>query len=99
MLSDVLGAVSGVPSHPDLAEFVALLVQGHHHLVHDTSLAGSQKGAAVPFGVAPVGTVQLVVVLRQCHSFPYDHVLARDTNAGRYKAIVVQLVIDGVSHT
>ena len=86
-------------SHPDLAELVALLVQSHHHLVHDAGLAGPQEGAAVSLGVAPVGALQLVVVLRQRHRLPDDHVLAGDTDAGRDEPVVVELVVDGVSHT
>lgn len=72
--------VEGLSAHPDLTELVALLVQRHHHLIHDSSLTGSQEGAAVPLGVAPVGALQLIFVLRQRHRLPNDHVLTRHTN-------------------
>lgn len=72
--------VEGLSAHPDLTELVALLVQRHHHLIHDSSLTGSQEGATVPLGVAPVGALQLIFVLRQRHRLPNDHVLTRHTN-------------------
>lgn len=86
-------------AHPDLAELVALLVQCHHHLIHYSSFTGSQKGATIPFGVAPVGAVQLVVILWQCHRFPDDHILSRNTDTRSDEAVIVQFFVDGVSHT
>lgn len=95
----LLGKSRGLRTHPNLAELVALLVEGDHDLVHDARLAGAEEGAAVPLGVAPVGAVQLVVGLRQGHRLADDHVLAGDAHAGSYQAIVVQLVVNGVPHT
>lgn len=90
--------VSQVCAHPDFAELVALLIQGHHDLVHDARLTGPQKRAAVSLRVAAVRAIQLVVILWQCHRLPNDHVLARNTDARCDESIVIQLVIDGMSH-
>lgn len=86
-------------THPDFAELVTLLVQCHHHLIHNSSFTGSQKGATIPFGVAPVSAVQLIFILWQRHRFPNDHVLARNTNARCDETVIIQFFVDGVSHT
>lgn len=106
MCKSTLGGVSGddvicsmKSTHPDFAELVTLLVQCHHHLIHNSSFTGSQKGATIPFGVAPVGAVQLIFILWQRHCFPNDHVLARNTNARCDETVVIQFFVDGVSHT
>lgn len=77
------------PPHPDFAELVALLVERDHDLVHNPGLAGAQEGAAVPLGVAAIGAVQLVVVLRQRYGLADDDVLAGDADARRDQPVVV----------
>lgn len=43
----------------DLAEFVAVLVDGEHDLVNDARLAGAKKCAGITFSVPPRTSFQL----------------------------------------
>ena len=66
---------------PDLGELVSVLVDADHDLIHNSSLAGSQKRGHVALQEAIAGTLQLVLVLREHYCLADDYVIARNTDA------------------
>ena len=85
--------------HLNLGELIPLLVDRDHDLIDDSRFRGSKESGGVLFRESLVGRVQFVVIFRHRQSFAQNDVIAGDTSAGRNETVLVQFIVDGVTHT
>lgn len=85
-------------SHTDLAELVAVVVDRDHDRIDDTGLAVTQERTGITFHELLRRGVQLILVLWQHNRFTDDHIITGHTGARRNDAVVLQLVVDRISH-
>lgn len=86
-------------ANSDLGELGPVNIERQHDLVHDTSLGVPQEGAGVSLGVSLCLALQLIVIFWQSDGLTNDDIFSGHPETRGNYSVIIQLVIDGCSHS